>query len=214
MSSSQLKLRFHGKAYAVPKLIVVDFLDQRNLFAATSYAVESSAPVEIFEAFVASLQTQRKVCVTKENAASLSFLAKEFFLSELLSECSFELLLTLRERISLLERQTQQSGSGEVEDRLETQEEGLESLSSRFEKLEGKLSKTEILIEGNESGRVKSLLCLREGIERLIGQASPGIAKSATPPPTPEKSLSKADFPMKKDKPREGIISYLTKKHG
>jgi hypothetical protein len=126
--------------------------------------VESSVPVEIFESFLASLQTQRKVSVTKKNVASLSFLAKEFFLSELLSECSFDLLLTLRERVSVLEQQTQQSGSGEAEDRLETQEEGLESLSSRFEKLEWKLSKTEVLIEGNESGAVKSLFCLREGI--------------------------------------------------
>jgi hypothetical protein len=78
MSSSELELRFHGKAYVVPKKFVVDLLDQRNLFAATNYAVESSVPVEIFEAFVASLQTQRKVAVPKENAASLSFLAKEF----------------------------------------------------------------------------------------------------------------------------------------
>jgi hypothetical protein len=150
MSSSELELRFHGKAYAVPKKFVVDLLDQRNMSASTSYAVESSVPVEIFEAFVGSLQTQRKVSVTKENAASLSFLAKEFFLSELLSECSFDLLMTLRERVSVLERQTQQSVSCEVEDRLETQEEGLESLISRFEKLEGKLSKTEVLIGENE----------------------------------------------------------------
>jgi hypothetical protein len=65
-----------------------------------------------------------------------------------------------------LERQTQQRGSGEVEDQLETQEERLESLSSRFEKLEGKLSQTEVLIGENESGPVKSLLSLREGIEK------------------------------------------------
>jgi hypothetical protein len=84
-------------------------------------------------------------------------------------------------------------------------------------KLEGKLSKTAVLIGGNESGTVKSLLSLREGIEKLIGQGSegsPGIAKSATPPPTPTKSLSKAEFPMKKDKSLEGIISSLTKNHG
>jgi hypothetical protein len=220
MSSSELELRFHGKAYAVPKKSVVDLLDQQNLFAATSYAVESSVPVEIFEAFVPSLQTQGKVSVTKENAASMSFLAKEFCLSDHLSECrafSFDIVLSLAERVSVLERQTQQSGSGEVEDRLETQEEGLESLRSRFEKLEGKLSKTEVLIGGNESRPVKSLLSLREGIERLIGEASEtssGIAKAATPPPTPTRSLSKAEFPMKAPKSLEGIISYLTKQHG
>jgi hypothetical protein len=74
MSSSELELRFHGKAYAVPER-VVDLLDRRNLFAVRRYAVECSISVEIFEALVVSLQTQAKVSVTgtKENAASLSF---------------------------------------------------------------------------------------------------------------------------------------------
>jgi hypothetical protein len=157
MSSSELELRFHGKAYGVPKKSVVDLLDQRNLLAATSYAVESSVPIEIFEGFVASLQAPRRVSVTKESAASLSFLAKEFCLSDLLSECrafSFDIVLSLAERVSVLERQTRQSGSGEVEDRLETQEEGLESLSWRFEKLEGKLSKTDVLIGGTNHAQL------------------------------------------------------------
>jgi hypothetical protein len=217
LSSSELEVRFHGKAYAVPKKFVVDLLDQRNLLAASSYAVESSVPVEVLEAFVASLQTQRKVSVMKENAGYPLFLAMEFFLSELLSECSFDLLMNLRERVSVLERQTQPSSPDEVRGGLETQEEGLESLSSRFEKLEGKLSKREVLIGGKESGRVTSLLCLRDSIERLVGQASEpssGIAKSESPPPTPERSLSKAEFPMKAPQSLEGIISYLTKKHG
>jgi hypothetical protein len=40
------------------------------------------------------------------------------------------------------------------------------------------------------------------------------MATSVTPPPTPEKSLSKAEFPMQVAKSLQGIISYLTKKHG
>jgi hypothetical protein len=73
MSLSELQLRFHGKAYAVPERVVVDLLDRRNLFSVTSYPVESSLSVEIFEALVVSLQTQAKVSVTKEKAAPLSF---------------------------------------------------------------------------------------------------------------------------------------------
>jgi hypothetical protein len=81
MSSSELELRFRGKAYAVPKKFVVDLLDQRNLFAATSYAVESSVPVELFEAFVVSLQTQRKASVTYEGKRSFSVVLCEGILS-------------------------------------------------------------------------------------------------------------------------------------
>jgi hypothetical protein len=196
-----VELQFCGKTYAVPKKYLIGLLEHRGLLTATSYAVESSVPLETFEAFLASLQTQTNVSVTKENAASLWLLGKEFALPELLSECSsfsFELLLALSERVSVLEREIRLSGTGQVEDRLEAQEEELESLSSRFEALESKLSRTEVLIEGSKCEPVKSLLWLRGGIERLVGMSA-SAAKSRRELPT-------ADL--------NGIISYLTAKHG
>jgi hypothetical protein len=129
MSTSDFELQFHGKTYAVSRRSVVDLLDQRNLSAATSYTVESSVPVAVFEAFVGALRTQRRVSVTKDNADSLSLLAKEFFDRGLLSECSFEILSSLRERVSALERQVEHQRLGD--------------LNSRVEALERKLSKTE-----------------------------------------------------------------------
>jgi hypothetical protein len=51
MSSSELELRFHGKAYVVPEKVVVDLLARGNLFVVTCYAVESSVSVDIFEVF-------------------------------------------------------------------------------------------------------------------------------------------------------------------
>jgi hypothetical protein len=73
LSSSELELRFLGKAYAVPEKVVVDLLDQGNLLVVTCYAVAGSISVEMFEGFAVPLQTQAKVSGTKENAASLSF---------------------------------------------------------------------------------------------------------------------------------------------
>jgi hypothetical protein len=73
MSSSELELRFHGKAHAVPEKVVLDLLAGRNLFVVTCYTVESSVSVDIFEAFVVSLHREAKVSLTKEKAASLSF---------------------------------------------------------------------------------------------------------------------------------------------
>jgi hypothetical protein len=122
----RLELRFHGKACAVPEKVVVHLLAQPNLFVVTCYAVADSISVDIFEAFVVPLQTQAKVSVTKENAASLSFFGS---VVGVFVRCS----LNCSGTSSALERRTQQSGSGEVEieiDRLlETQAEGLESLS-------------------------------------------------------------------------------------
>jgi hypothetical protein len=73
---------------------------------------------------------------------------------------------------SVWERPIQQSDSGEAEDGRETQEEGLASQSRRFEELEGKLCKREVLSRESESRRVKSLLILGERSEELIGDGS------------------------------------------
>jgi hypothetical protein len=77
---------------------------------ATSYAVQSSVPVEVFETFVGWLKTQNKISVTNVNAAPLLLLAKEFFVSELAAECgtfsvSVDQFLRLTDRVSDLERQ-------------------------------------------------------------------------------------------------------------
>jgi hypothetical protein len=84
----RLQLRFHRKAHAVPE------------------------KVEIFEAFVVPLQTQAKVSVTKENAASLSFFGT---VVGVFVRCSLGCSATS----SVLERRTQQSGSREVEVEIE-----------------------------------------------------------------------------------------------
>jgi hypothetical protein len=133
-----------------------------------------------------------------------------------MSECaaySFDILVSLAERVSGLERHLLLTESGQVE--------GLESLSSQFETLKGQLSKTEVLIAGNESGQVQSLLSLREGIDKLVGQtATPPLPAPIPipPPPPPEPEPPKppgiVEIPMKEDKSKEGIICYLTKKHG
>jgi hypothetical protein len=124
LASSELELEFGRKSYRVPKRFIVDFLERRSLFAATSYPVQSSVPVEVFEAFVSSLQTQRTVSATKENARHLSALASEFCLSDLMSQCSVhlgwllsecqEVVAVILEAFAALEGQIQQSGSLEI----------------------------------------------------------------------------------------------------
>jgi hypothetical protein len=67
-------------------------------------------PIEVFEAFVGWLKTQTKISVTKGNAVSVWFLAKEFFLSEVAAECStfsvhVDQFVIRSERVSEMERQ-------------------------------------------------------------------------------------------------------------
>jgi hypothetical protein len=84
------------------------FEHQPNLITLTRYEVQSSVPVEIFELFVKALESGAKVPITNENAGSISFLAKEFCLEDLLSECSalqISSTAALSERISKLECQ-------------------------------------------------------------------------------------------------------------
>jgi hypothetical protein len=84
-----LNLVFDAKNFPVPKKCLMELLEQhQELFSATSYAVQSSVPLKIFEMFAAALKTQSKISVTKGNAASLLLLAKEFFLPKLAAECA------------------------------------------------------------------------------------------------------------------------------
>jgi hypothetical protein len=62
---AMLDLVFDGKTFPVPKKSVLQLIGHRELFAATSYAVQSSVPVEVFEAFVDSLKRQTKISVTQ-----------------------------------------------------------------------------------------------------------------------------------------------------
>jgi hypothetical protein len=83
------KLDFQGAKFAVPKDNLIDIFEhQRNLFDATCYDVQSSVPVEFFALIVKAPETGTKVLVTTEKAGSISLLAKEFCLEDLLSECS------------------------------------------------------------------------------------------------------------------------------
>jgi hypothetical protein len=188
-------LDFHGTGFTVPK---------QSLFDATSYAVQSSVPLEIFEIFVEALKTGTKVAVTKENAAEVSLLAKEFWLEDLLSECSAlqtasvpELIASLSERISKLEHQGSSESLSiiaELKDSIADHERQLESLDSRIAGLE---------------------LNLRAELRAWkVRFPAPLTAPTVVPTSSRSKSLKGAEFPLKEAKSVEGIICYLTRKHG
>jgi hypothetical protein len=199
-------LLFDGKAFPVPKKSIFELLDHdRSLMDGKSYAVQSSVPLPIFEAFVSSLNTQSKISVTQANAVSLSFLAKEFFLSEIESECAtfsvpVDQFLSLADRVSALERQMSSvSNPGSenltaIEGKIESQEEGLQTLRWALEHFTS--------VFEAELGQLKS------GLE----QATLTVSPCSTP--EPKVAQGKVEIPMKEAGSVKGIISYLTTKHG
>jgi uncharacterized coiled-coil protein SlyX len=216
-------LDFHGTRFTVPKpSLFYLFEHQRHLFDATSYEVQSAVPLEIFEVFVEALNNGTKVAVTKENADAISLLAKEFWLEDLLSECSAlqialtpeqiastpELIAALSERISTLEHQISSQRLtliAPLKESIANHERRLESLDSRISVLEPNLR--------TELKELKSISPTSLPIPP-VRIATPTPVPVPVPPVCPSKSLKAVEFPLQEAKSVDGIISYLTRKHG
>jgi hypothetical protein len=134
-----IDLIFQGPGHTIPKKSVLELLNHhRDLLDAKSYAVQSLVPAHVFEAFADALKTQTEISVTKENALSLSLLAKEFFLSELASECATLSILHLHDRACDLEQQISRFSNEppRLAERIESQELILENLRREIEKVQ------------------------------------------------------------------------------
>jgi hypothetical protein len=194
-------LDFHGTKFPVPKASLCNLFEhQHDLIDATSYGVQSSVPLDLFELFARSLEACEKVPVTKDNAGALSLLAKGFWFEDLLSECSAlqmastpELIAALSQRISKLEHHISSHALdilAELKESMENHDRQLESLDCRISALEPNLT-TDL-----------------------------STLKSSSPAPvSPSKSPTEVKCPFKKGlfsmgDPLDGIISYLTRKHG
>jgi hypothetical protein len=178
-----LDLVFDCRTLPVPTKSVFELLDHHELFKATSYGVQSSVPVEVFEAFVASLKAQTKISVTQGNAVSVWFLGKEFFLSEVSAECgtfsvSIDQFSLLFERVSSLERQISSfTNSGrQIEGEIESQKRALESLRLSLENVQSS-------VEGELSQ-------LRNDLNQLPATSKPSASPSPSPPKAPDSPAS------------------------
>jgi regulator of replication initiation timing len=126
----------------------------------------------------------------------------------------------LSARVSKLERQFSSLSIRHILEQIESQDRGLESLRLEVYKLK------ELL--GSSQTTEKTVL----SVEQSTPKPSPSpttIAETPKPSPSPttiaetpkpspssqqEKLVKKIDFPLKEENSLEGIISYLTKKHG
>jgi hypothetical protein len=203
-------LDFHGAKFTVPKLSLFNLFEhQRGLFDATSYDVQSAVPIEIVELFVKALATGGRVPVTIENAGAVSLLAKEFWLEDLISECSVlqrastpELIASLSVRISKLEGQISSQPLA-----------GLSKLKKSIAHHERQLEGLRYRISALEPDFTNALTDLKELKPSSSAPISRPIPHKVAPcsPSTPHKEV---EFPLEEARSIEGIISYLTEKHG
>jgi hypothetical protein len=108
------ELSFHGSKFEIPKGKLISLFEHRtDLITSSSYEVQSKVPIEIFETFVRALETGTKVSVTNDNVDSILRLAEEFWLGELISECSIlrarfvsDSIVRLSDRVAEMEHQT------------------------------------------------------------------------------------------------------------
>jgi uncharacterized coiled-coil protein SlyX len=149
-----------------------------ELFHAATYPVQSSVPLDVFESFVHSLTTQTKLSVTKENAGSLSLLAKEFSFNDLAEECAAfsvpsDPMSSLPARVCKLELQVSSLSAPprELEEAIESQERALEGLRCETEQkihsLDGTVARLDSTIEKLER-KVDSLTDMLQEAKKVI----------------------------------------------
>jgi uncharacterized coiled-coil protein SlyX len=127
-----------------------------------------------------------------------------------MTNCSIpELIAALSERISKLESQISSQPLGilvDLKESIANHDRQLQSLRSCLSGLD--TSFTKVRTDLNE---------LKRGLPVPVSTPmSPPVSPSPTPPVrvSPAKSLKETEFPLKDAKSLEGIISYLTRKHG
>jgi hypothetical protein len=169
--TKNFELSFQKATFAVPKPNLFNFFDHRpELMATKSYSVQSDVPLDIFQAFVKSLQANTPLPVTKETVDSIALLAQEFWVEDLIAECSAlqetlhpDDIRVLTERVTKLELQLAADHTGSLAE-LD------ESRTNHERQLENLLSSISALNTGFAS--LRSDIVSIESLPRLISEVA------------------------------------------
>jgi hypothetical protein len=184
--------------------------------------------------FVKALKKGLKVSVTKEIAGPLALLAKEFFFPELLAEClaqtepSPDIIATLSDRISRLEHRLCSSSADPDSTRLRIEiadlKRSVDRLQSELEMMKAKIENQNDTLIAHLRTATRKVSVLGEECERKITDSLSPVTDRLS---VCEKRLDqmKTTFPSITSPKQigfalhglgclDGIISYLTRKHG
>jgi hypothetical protein len=236
---STIDLVFNQTNFPVPKRPLVDFLEKWKLFEATRYVVQSSVPLEIFKAFVASLTAKTKISITRGNAVYLWALANEFLLSEVAAECQtfsvpVDQFFSLSDQVNKFVQQSvaQMSSLTNQQDRfhhhtdekIDSQARELENLRLTLNDLQttwnDKFAELSRRLDELALGSKSSPCASPEPTAEQTGSRSVStVHPTSAPSPSTSAGAKPQQFPTKveirpiRQKPFEGIISSLTKQY-
>jgi hypothetical protein len=238
---SKLALRLGDSSLCILKKCVLmncDFFDLHpDLYDNPSYDMESQVEVEDCQTFLNFLQTQDESLIIAGNWRSLLALAVEFGASRLIEVCTAvgeaEACAKLTDRVLRLEDSVlQQVGICEMIERDCGRVQG-EFLSAHLHGISGEIVKMRDEIEARfsllsatwESSQVaieESIVSLRSEVEEVKLRTEVDLdavwrsirVLSETVETDHLKQLKKTEYPLKADESLDGIISYLTQRHG
>jgi hypothetical protein len=189
-------LFLQGTKFNVPKDNLSNFFEHHpELVKSSRYDVQSPISFEIFKVFVKSLETGTKITVTKANASELSLLAQEFWLDGLLSECSAVLAVSASEFITTLFN------------RISKLENKVETLRSHVSSLQTNLTRVQADCE-----ELRSTMIVH--VPTPTPLSVPIFTLGSDPPAASPKQFEAVVFALPHAQSLDGIISYLTRKHG
>jgi hypothetical protein len=183
------ELDFHGTKFTVPKISLFNLIDRHaELSAATTYDVQSSVPLDLFEVFVKALKKGSKIPVTSETAGPLSLLAEEFRFVELLSECSSlqvnasaGSISILSDRVSKLEHHMSLlplAIIAELKESITSHDRQLESLLSPLDSypdiLQAEINEVRASVDGLQT-ELRRLSTISESLRTDIGDARSSV---------------------------------------
>jgi hypothetical protein len=209
------ELSHQGADFKIPRPNLLSFFDHHpELIPKTSYVVKSRVSPEVFQIFANALATGTKVPITKENIPSISLLAREFSLEDLLSDASI-----LSDRVSTLESQLASLPLDlilDVSDTISNHERQLErvsriaamipSLRTEFDDLRDSVLQLQITVAHTQSHPELSSFTRDDCIDAFQSFLH-------TDEPI-EAAIFKVDCAFREPRSVDGIISYLTQKHG
>jgi hypothetical protein len=165
------------------------------------YQVLSPVQPESLDQFLSWLESKAEINITAANIFDLSLLSEEFGVLELSAKCEVFRCSTVS--VSNFQNSSQQ----------------IEAIWNRLGRLEDSVSL--LLREFSEKTTRETNLQPLKSSPRPSSPPSPSPIQpvrvspsTPVPPVSPSKSLKATKFPLKEAESLEGIISYLTRKHG
>jgi hypothetical protein len=174
------------------------------------YQVLSPVQPESLDQFLSWVEGKAEINITAANIFDFSLLSEEFGVLELAAKC--DLFPSSTVSVSNFRNSSQQIEA--IWNRLGKLEDNVSLLRRDFEEKATRETDLQLLKSTQPTPRPSSPPSPIPPVRVSPGSPAPIATPTPVPPVSPSKSLKGIEFPLKEAKSLDGIISYLTRKHG